>query len=158
MIFYVDVELVAGNRVEEFPICCQGRPLTFKLAPWLPVRGPRWQAPGSGWIPAAHLLISCAAARMGWSSINCVPRRLIALLKRHKIDIVAVCFLHSYANPAHEQTVAEQLRRAGLRVCASHEVLPEYREYERWSTTVLNAYVTPLIDEYLGKLERSLNE
>jgi N-methylhydantoinase A/oxoprolinase/acetone carboxylase beta subunit len=75
--------------------------------------------------------------------------------KKH-IDILAVCFLHSYANPIHERRVAEQLRSTGLRVCASHEVLPEYKEFERWSTTVLNAYVTPIVDEYLGKLEQQL--
>ena len=71
-------------------------------------------------------------------------------------DVVAVCLLHSYANPAHEQAVARWLRAAGCLVCASHEVLPEYREYERWSTTVVNAYVTPLMDRYLGRLERAL--
>jgi hypothetical protein len=48
------------------------------------------------------------------------------------------------------------LRARGIRVCTSGEVLPEYREFERWSTTVVNAYVTPLIDRYLGALERKL--
>jgi N-methylhydantoinase A/oxoprolinase/acetone carboxylase beta subunit len=71
-------------------------------------------------------------------------------------DIAAVCLLHAYANPAHERQVAAILRRAGLAVCASSDVLPEYREYERWSTTVVNAYVTPLIDRYLGNLEKNL--
>ena len=70
------------------------------------------------------------------------------------IDIVAVCFLHSYANPIHERRAAEELRRAGFSVCASHEVLPEYKEFERWSTTVLNAYVTPVMEKYLAKLEQ----
>jgi N-methylhydantoinase A/oxoprolinase/acetone carboxylase beta subunit len=70
--------------------------------------------------------------------------------------IVAVCLLHSYANPAHERLVAGRLRARGLLVCASHEVLPEYREYERWSTTVLNAYVTPAVDRYLGDIEASI--
>ena len=68
-------------------------------------------------------------------------------------DVVAVCLLHSYVNPAHEARVADRLRRDGWPVSASHEVLPEYREFERWSTTVVNAYVTPLIDRYLGALE-----
>jgi N-methylhydantoinase A/oxoprolinase/acetone carboxylase beta subunit len=72
-------------------------------------------------------------------------------------DIAAVCLLHAYANPSHERQVAAILRRAGLVVCASSDVLPEYREYERWSTTVVNAYVTPLIDRYLGNLERRLD-
>ncbi len=81
---------------------------------------------------------------------------VIAALSAARVDIVAVCLLHAYANPAHEQQVAGRLRAAGLQVSASHEVLPEYREYERWSTTVVNAYVTPLIDRYLGRLEARL--
>jgi len=72
------------------------------------------------------------------------------------IEIVAVCLLHAYQNPAHEREVARLLRDAGWSVCASHEVLPEYREYERWSTTVVNAYVTPLMDRYLARLESTL--
>jgi N-methylhydantoinase A/oxoprolinase/acetone carboxylase beta subunit len=71
-------------------------------------------------------------------------------------DVIAVCLLHAYANPAHEARVAALLRAAGWVVCTSSEVLPEYREYERWSTTVINAYVTPLIDRYLGALEARL--
>lgn len=85
-----------------------------------------------------------------------VAERLVRSLNHRAVDIVAVCLLHSYANPAHERVIARRLRRAGLRVCASHEVLPEYREFERWSTTVVNAYVTPIIDRYLGNLERQL--
>jgi N-methylhydantoinase A/oxoprolinase/acetone carboxylase beta subunit len=71
-------------------------------------------------------------------------------------EMTAIGLLHSYANPSHEKTVAERLRRAGLRVCKSSEVLPEYREFERWSTTVVNACVTPVIDRYLGNLEERL--
>src|SRR5207244_2587044 len=82
--------------------------------------------------------------------------KLVVRLQLVVPEIVAVCFLHCYANPVHEREVANRLRRAGLRVCASHEVLPEYREFERWSTTVLNAYVTPLIDRYLENLEQKL--
>ena len=73
-----------------------------------------------------------------------------------RAEIAAVCLLHAYANPDHEQQVAHRLREGGWLVSASHEVLPEYREYERWSTTVVNAYVTPLIDRYLGRLEAEL--
>jgi N-methylhydantoinase A/oxoprolinase/acetone carboxylase beta subunit len=83
-------------------------------------------------------------------------KKLAARLRSKGVDIVAVCLLHSYVNPDHELKVAAQLRRAGLRVCASHEVLPEYREFERWSTTVVNAYVTPLIHGYLTNLEQRL--
>jgi N-methylhydantoinase A/oxoprolinase/acetone carboxylase beta subunit len=82
--------------------------------------------------------------------------RILAACEEARPDIVAVCLLHSYANPAHERQVADRLRAAGWRVSSSHDVLPEYREYERWSTTLVNAYVTPLIDRYLGALEARL--
>lgn len=78
------------------------------------------------------------------------------LLGQRGAEIVAVCLLHSYANPSHERRVAERLRRAGWTVCPSHEVISEYREFERWSTTVVNAYVTPLVDRYLATLETRL--
>lgn len=84
--------------------------------------------------------------------------RVAATCRDRRPDIVAVCLLHSYANPAHEQRVADRLRAAGWRVSTSSDVLPEYREYERWSTTVVNAYVTPLIDRYLGALEAKLGD
>ena len=82
--------------------------------------------------------------------------RLARLIHDRGATIVAVCLLHSYANPAHEQQLATLLRQSGFAVSTSHEVLPEYREFERWSTTVVNAYVTPLMDRYLGTLEQAL--
>jgi N-methylhydantoinase A/oxoprolinase/acetone carboxylase beta subunit len=77
-------------------------------------------------------------------------------LRAAKAECVAVCLLHSYANPVHERQVAEHLERAGFAVSASHRILPEYREYERWSTTVVNAYVTPMMVRYLTSLEQGL--
>jgi N-methylhydantoinase A/oxoprolinase/acetone carboxylase beta subunit len=71
-------------------------------------------------------------------------------------EVVAVCLLDAYANPQHEVEVASRLRAARFSVCTSHETLPEYREYERWSTTVANAYVQPLVDRYLGQLEQAI--
>ncbi len=82
--------------------------------------------------------------------------RLARRLARLEVDVVAVCFLHAYANAAHEAYVAGRLRRRGFEVCASHEVLPEYREFERWSTTVVNAYVRPSVDGYLQVVEAGL--
>jgi N-methylhydantoinase A len=73
---------------------------------------------------------------------------LRGLRERH----VAVCFLHSYANPAHERAAGRLLPGAVL----SSDVLPEYREYERLSTTVLTAYVAPVVGAYLARLGRSL--
>ena len=71
---------------------------------------------------------------------------------------IAVCFLHSYANPSHEQAAAEVVREAakGWFVCASAEVLPQFREYERFNTTALNAYIGPLMAGYLARLREAL--
>ncbi len=71
------------------------------------------------------------------------------------VDAIAVCFLHSYANPEHERIAGEILRKAnpGAFITLSHEILREFREYERTSTTVLNAYVGPRLSNYLGTLE-----
>ncbi len=82
--------------------------------------------------------------------------RVTQTLLDRQVESVAVCFLHCYRNPVHEQQAAAALRRAGLRVSASHEVLPEYREYERWSTTTVNAYVAPLMEHYLQRLQAQL--
>ena len=79
--------------------------------------------------------------------------RLVQALRAQSVDSVAVCLLHSYANPIHEDRLADALEEAGFAVSASHKILPEYREFERWSTTVVNAYVTPLMAHYLTKLE-----
>ena len=73
------------------------------------------------------------------------------------IESVAVCLLFSFLHPEHEQRIAEKLRVAGFYTSASHEILPEYREYERTSTTVVNAYVSPVLDRYLSKLEQALS-
>jgi N-methylhydantoinase A len=75
-----------------------------------------------------------------------------------KYDSVALCFLHSYANPENEEMAAAVLEGAGILVSASHRVLPEYREYERFSTTAVNAYVSPKMSAYLISLEESLPE
>ncbi len=80
----------------------------------------------------------------------------IAVLKRAEVQSVAICLLFSFANPDHERRVALAARAAGVHVSASSEVLPEFREYERTSTVVLNAYVAPIMDRYLGRLEQSL--
>ena len=81
-------------------------------------------------------------------------RRLARTLRRHGIESVAVCLLHSYANPVHEQLLAQALD--GFYVSLSHQVLPEYREFERASTTFINAYVTPLMARYLQRLAAAL--
>lgn len=73
-------------------------------------------------------------------------------LAKLRADSVAICFLHSYAEPLHERVLAEALRAQGYSVSVSHELIAEYREYERLSTTVLNAYVAPLMERHLARL------
>ena len=75
-------------------------------------------------------------------------------------ESVAICFLNSYANPAHERRVAAMIaeRFPGVGVTCSCDVTREFREYERASTTVLAAYVQPVIDRYLGEFARALGE
>jgi N-methylhydantoinase A len=85
------------------------------------------------------------------AAVEALGRQLAAL----GVEAVAVCFLHSYANPAHEVVAGERLRRLfrNLFVTLSHEILREFREYERTSTTVLNAFVGPRVSRYLGRFE-----
>jgi N-methylhydantoinase A len=66
---------------------------------------------------------------------------------------IAICLLHSYADPGHEQRVAAALASLGIPLSVSSSLLPEYREYERMATTVVNAYIAPRMDRYLGRLE-----
>ena len=77
------------------------------------------------------------------------------------VEAVAVCLLHSYANPAHERRLAEILRQAlpaEVMVVVSSDIFPELREYERSTTTLMSAYVGPLMTRYLGMLEQRLRE
>ena len=85
-------------------------------------------------------------------------RGLLQGLLHEGVEAVAVCLMHSYRNPAHEGAVADAIRRdfPQLSVSVSSEVVPEIREFERTSTTVCNAYVQPLVDRYLGRLEEQL--
>jgi N-methylhydantoinase A len=82
----------------------------------------------------------------------------VAALRDNGIESVAICFMHSYVNPAHEQRTGEILKSAmpSLSITLSSEVCPEIREYERTSTAVANAYVQPLIDGYLARMDEAL--
>jgi N-methylhydantoinase A len=79
-------------------------------------------------------------------------------IRKLRIGTVAICLLHSYANPKHEKKIREIFRREhpNAKLSLSSELLPEFREYERTSTTVVNACLQPLFSEYLKKLERGL--
>ncbi|MBI3933911.1 MAG: hydantoinase/oxoprolinase family protein [Acidobacteria bacterium] len=81
-------------------------------------------------------------------------RKLRHQLSRARADSIAICLLFSYANAANERAIARALHGLGLPVSVSHELLPEFREYERLSTTVINAYLAPRVGGYLTALER----
>jgi N-methylhydantoinase A len=85
-------------------------------------------------------------------------REAAAILRREGVESVAVCLLHSYVNPVHEQRIgailAEEL--PGIPVSLSAEVAPEFREYLRASTTVINAAIRPVVERYLERIEGRL--
>jgi N-methylhydantoinase A len=127
-----------GNRIEAFnlffhrPKPLIARELTFEVAERINAKGEVLTALDE---PAVRGL----AARLG------------AL----KVEAIAVCLLHAYANPAHERRIGTILRQAlpDVFVTLSHEIVREYREYERTSTTALNAFVGPRVQGYLKRLD-----
>ena len=87
-------------------------------------------------------------------------KRVASGLPERRDAAIAICFLHSYANAAHELAAKAVVTAARPEqfVCTSHEVLPQFREYERFNTTALNAYIGPLMDSYLTRLQAGLRE
>ncbi len=84
---------------------------------------------------------------------------LVNRLAERGVESVAVCLLHSYANPVHEEEIGKVLEeKLRVHVSLSHRILPEFREYERTSTTVINAYVSPRMERYLRALEDKIHE
>jgi N-methylhydantoinase A len=86
--------------------------------------------------------------------------RAVDVLLAEKVEAVAICLLNSFANPRHELMLKEIVERKapGLKLSVSYEVLPEIKEYERTSTTVINAYVMPIVASYLRALRRGLDK
>lgn len=92
-----------------------------------------------------------------------VPESLepvFARIRDERVEAVAVCLVHAYVNPEHELLVRDLLRAEfpELSITLSHEIAREWREYERASSAVLNAYIAPRVERYLGTLERELGE
>ena len=81
-------------------------------------------------------------------------KKILLKLKRNKVESLAICLLHSYANNKHELEISNFFIKEGFAVSVSSLILPEYREFERTSTTAVNAYVSPLMKSYLSKLEK----
>jgi N-methylhydantoinase A len=84
----------------------------------------------------------------------------IAALKREQVEAIAVCYLHAWRDPSHERATRDAVERElpGAYVSLSSEVLPQIKEFERVSTTIINAYVGPALSRYLAVLERRLGE
>ena len=83
---------------------------------------------------------------------------IIRKIENKHAESIAVCLLYSYVNPSHEQKIREKLHLPGVPVSLSHEILSEFREYERTSTTVINAYVSPKMQSYIGILTDSIDK
>ncbi|WP_461209113.1 hydantoinase/oxoprolinase family protein [Desulfocurvus sp. DL9XJH121] len=81
---------------------------------------------------------------------------VLAALKEQDVESVALCLLFSFQNPEHENLVREALTELGLPVSVSHEILAEFREFERTSTTAINAYVSPKMSKYLTRLQKAV--
>ncbi len=86
--------------------------------------------------------------------------RAVQYVLDNGVESVAVCLLHSYANPEHEQIIAQTLaeKAPGVNLTISSELLPEMKEYERTSTTVINCYVRPVVESYLIRLTDGLTD
>ena len=84
--------------------------------------------------------------------------QVVDKLAAEEVEIIAVCLINSYANPAHELAIKQfiEQRAPHIRCCISYQVLPEIKEYERTSTTVVNAYVLPVVTQYLDRLQEEL--
>lgn len=85
-------------------------------------------------------------------------QKLIKRIQENKVESVAICFLFSYLNPEPENRIAESLQKAGIQCSQSSKILPEFREFERLSTTVVNAYISPKMSGYLKQLSSSIGE
>ncbi|HLV34353.1 MAG TPA: hydantoinase/oxoprolinase N-terminal domain-containing protein, partial [Spirillospora sp.] len=132
----------------------QNRPVLYALQPQLPppLIPPKWcyEVP----------------ERLDHTGAELLPLDLAVLdavldqMALERIESVAVCFLYSYVNPAHEWAVRDRILERGLlqawQISLSCEVLPQFREYERASTVALDAYVRPVMSRYLNRLEEAL--
>lgn len=135
------LEIARGNRPDFFNLAY------VKPAPFVP-RHLRAELPG----------------RMDYHGNELTPLDLSGLpaildgFRAEGVQAVAICFLHSYANTAHEEAAAAEVQRLwpGLSVVASHQITREWREYERTNTAVLSAYVQPVAERYLGRLDQGL--
>ena len=135
------LEIARGNRPDFFNLMYE-KPKPFVA------RHLRYEVPGR------INYLGIETAPLGLSRLSAI----LADMRSEGVRAVAVCLLHSYANPTHEQAVVAEIHRLwpDVAVVASHQITREWREYERSNTTVLSAYVQPIAEKYLERLERGL--
>ncbi len=136
--FRDSIEIARGNRPDFFNLFYK------KPVPFVP-RYLRQEVPGR---------MSPQGEEREALDLSGLPAILKAF-KKDGVQAVAICLLHSYANPAHEQAVLERVHElwADVAAVASHQITREWREYERTNTTVLSAYVQPIAERYLSRLQ-----
>ena len=85
---------------------------------------------------------------------------ILSLIRKHEIKSLSVCLLHSYANPKHEEIIGNYFKNhlPELTIALSNNILPEFKEYERMSTTTINSYVAPRMERYLKDLNKAVSE
>src|SRR5258708_34049679 len=122
------------------------------------MRAPEALAPGSGRFGVKERVRADGkvATPLNQRSLD----QAIKQLKTEAVESVAICYLHAYRDPRHEKATRKAVKKALPKayVCLSSEVHPQIKEYERVCTTVVNAYVGPALERYLGQLERRLAE
>ena len=141
--FRDSLEIARGNRPDFFNLQYE------KPKPFVP-RYLRRELPG----------------RMSYKGVELKPLDLSGLpailadFKAEGVEAVAICFLHSYANPTHEKAVQAEIDKLwpGISAVSSHQITREWREYERTNTAVLSAYVQPTAERYLSRLDAALKE
>ena len=91
---------------------------------------------------------------LDWQNVKTAVNHLL----QHDVASIAICLLNSYANPIHEQLIADYIKESApeITLSTSYQVLPEIKEYERTSTTVINAYIKPVVARYISNLEKRL--
>lgn len=141
--FRDSLEIARGNRPDYFNLHYA------KPAPFVP-RYLRREVPGR----IAH------DGRERWPLDPSGLPAIVDYFRAQGVQAVAICLLHAYANPTHEQVVLERVAELWpeVSVVASHQITREWREYERTSTTVLSAYVQPVAERYLGRLAGGARE
>lgn len=137
------LEIGTEGRFEQYDLQIERRPPLIRRALRLTV-AERMDARGAVLLPLDVSALS----------------EVIEALRREAVESAAICFLHAYANGAHERKARDIVSAAlpGLAISISSEVCPEIREYERTSTTVVNAYVQPLMSDYLARMEVLLTD